>query len=68
METMSTDDPHGDRSPQDRQIIEDAIRLLKELDNTGLDEMTAPWYLHGFNELYLTLRDVLRFIGEDTSH
>lgn len=64
---MSTDDDlQGDRSPQDRQIIEDALRLLKELDNTGLGEMTAAWYLHGFNELYLTLRDVLRFIGEDT--
>ena len=61
------DDPQDDRVPRDREIIENALRLLKELDNTGLNEMTATWYLQGFNELYLTLRDVLRFIGEETS-
>jgi hypothetical protein len=48
----------------DREIVDDALRLITDLDNTRPDEMTALFYMHGFNELNTAVRDLLRIMGE----
>jgi hypothetical protein len=51
----------------DRQIIDDALRLIRDLDNTKLDEMTPLFYMFGFDELYLAVRSLLRIMGEEVA-
>lgn len=48
-----------------RAAIENALTLLKALDNAQPDQTTALFYAHGYWELWMALREVLRSIGED---
>lgn len=48
-----------------RAAIDEALTLLRELDNTRPDQMTPLYYAHGYWELWLALREVLRALGEE---
>lgn len=47
----------------DREIIEEAIRLLAELDDTPLNQMTPLYYQHGFEELRMLVGTLLRILA-----
>ncbi|MET3937123.1 hypothetical protein [Arthrobacter sp. OAP107] len=51
------------RSVRDEDIIADAIQLLHDFDNTPPNAMTPLFYQHGFEELSLAVRDLLRILG-----
>lgn len=61
---MTTSEPPAPRSAN-REAIDAALELLRTLDDTAPTEMTALFYEHGFWELDIALRGVLRAIGED---
>lgn len=50
-----TDEPHDPERPQthgrDQLVIEEAMRLLTEVDNTPLNQTTPLCYQHGFDKL-----------------
>jgi hypothetical protein len=46
-------------------VIEDAVRLLRELDSTPPNQMTPLFYQHGYEELRMMVRDLLRMLGSD---
>jgi len=52
-------------SGSDREVIAEALRLLAELDDTPLTQMTPLFYQHGFEELVMTTRGLLRILGHD---
>ncbi len=43
-----------------RDVMIEALRLLREFDAVRTDEMTPLFYAHGYAELSLALRDILR--------
>lgn len=49
----------------DEEVIAEAVRLLVELDNTRLNQMTPLFYQHGFEELRMITGDLLRVQGHD---
>lgn len=49
----------------DQEVIEDAERLLRELDSTPQNQMTPLFYQHGYEELRLKVRDLLRMLGSN---
>ena len=59
------DEPVGGR-PMDPESaaarIAEIRTLLRDLDDTPHREMTQFYYLHGFNELDLAVRDLLHII------
>lgn len=64
-----TDEPDNPKRPQtygsDQEVIEDVIRLLAELDDTPLNQMTPLYYQHGFEELRMAVGDLLRILGRN---
>lgn len=52
-------------SPSDEALIVEALQMLRELDDTPLDQMDALFYQHGFEELNLMVRALLRMLGRD---
>jgi len=64
-----TDGPDNPDRPQiygsDREVIDEAIRLLAELDDTPLNQMTSLYYQHGFEELRMLVGDLLRILGHN---
>lgn len=61
---MESTDDHA-ASPPDEIVIVEALQLLRELDDTPIDQMNALFYQHGFEELNLTVRALLRMLGRD---
>lgn len=59
----STDDQAA--SPPDETVIAEALQMLRQLDDTPLDQMNALFYQHWFEELNLTVRAMLRMLGRD---
>lgn len=59
----STDDQAA--TPNDETILVEALELLRELDDTPIGQMNALFYQHGFEELNLTVRALLRIMGRD---
>lgn len=49
----------------DEEVISQALELLHDLDNTPLSEMSPLFYQHGFEQLDMTIRDLLRLLGPD---
>ncbi|MDR7081929.1 hypothetical protein J2X01_001214 [Arthrobacter ginsengisoli] len=39
--------------------------MIEELDGTGLHEMTPLFYQHGYEQLRISLRDLLTVLGHD---
>jgi hypothetical protein len=56
---------HGSVYENDQELIQEAVRMLRELDDTPLRQMTPLFYQHGFEELRLLTRDLLRILGSD---
>jgi hypothetical protein len=56
---------HGSVYEHDREVIGEAVRMLCELDHTPLHQMTPLFYQHGYEELRLLTRDLLRILGSD---
>lgn len=64
--TEEPDNPgHRQVYGSDQEIIDEAIRLLAELDDTPLQQMTALYYQHGFEELRMVVGDLLRILGRN---
>ena len=61
-----TGEPDNPKRPQiyesDQEVIEQAIRLLAELDDAPLNQMTPLYYQHGFEELRMLVGDLLRIL------
>lgn len=61
-----TDQPENPDHPQiygrDQEVIEEAIRLLADLDDTPVHQMTPLNYQHGFEELRMLVGDLLRIL------
>lgn len=55
----------GSREGSDEEVIGEALQLLHDLDNTPLSEMTPLFYQHGFEQLNMATRDLLRILGRD---
>jgi hypothetical protein len=53
----------GQDGPQD--IIAGVMRTLQDFDNTPPTAMTPLFYQHGFEELNIAVRDLLRLLGHD---
>jgi hypothetical protein len=64
-----TQEPDDTDRPQvygnDQEIIEDALRLLADLDDTPQDRMTPLYYQHAFEELRMVVGDLLRILGRN---
>jgi hypothetical protein len=61
---MESTDEQAASSPDETVIVE-ALQLLRELDDTPIDQMNALFYQHWFEELNLTVRALLRTLGRD---
>jgi hypothetical protein len=46
-------------------IIASALQILKDFDSTPVSDMTPLFYQHGFEELNMAVRDLLRLLGHD---
>lgn len=62
-DAMDGDSVAAPRSDGREDVVASAIRLLHDLDNTPPSEMTPLFYQHGFEELSLAVRDLLRLLG-----
>ncbi|GAC1502162.1 MAG: hypothetical protein NVS2B15_24670 [Pseudarthrobacter sp.] len=65
---MTQEPDNTNRPPidgNDLEIIEDALRLLADLDDTPLDQMTPIYYQHAFEELRMVVGDLLRILGHN---
>ncbi|MDP9888644.1 hypothetical protein [Pseudarthrobacter enclensis] len=49
----------------DDEVIAEALQLLADFDNTPLLDMTPLFYQHGYEELRMITRDLLRILGHD---
>jgi hypothetical protein len=49
----------------DDEVIAEALQLLADFDNTPLPHMTPLFYQHGYEELRMITRDLLRILGHD---
>ncbi|MDQ0616784.1 hypothetical protein [Arthrobacter globiformis] len=47
------------------EIIASALQILKDFDSTPVSNMTPLFYQHGFEELNMAVRDLLRLLGHD---
>jgi hypothetical protein len=54
---------HGSIYENDQEVIEEAVRMLRELDDTPLHQMTPLFYQHGYEELRLLTLELLRIFG-----
>jgi hypothetical protein len=62
-----SDSAHGESLPghDAEDIIASALQILKGFDSTPLNDMTPLFYQHGFEELNMAVRDLLRLLGHD---
>jgi hypothetical protein len=60
-------DQHADaqRQETDEETIAEIIELLKDLDNTSPNQMSPLFYQHWFEQLNISIRDLLRILGHD---
>lgn len=61
----STNDESGPAREQNIDAIAVAEQLLRDFDNTPQCDMTPLFYQHGFEELNMVVRDLLRHLGHD---
>lgn len=46
----------------DQEVIEEALRMLRELDSAPPHQMTPLFYQHGYEELRMMVDDLLRIL------
>ena len=51
------------RPDRGEDIIASVVQLLNDFDNTPPSDMTPLFYQHGFEELTLAVRSLLRLLG-----
>ena len=64
----SYEEPHpspGSVYETDQEVIEEAVRRLRELDDTPLHQMTPLFYQHGYEELRMMISELLRILGSN---
>ncbi|MDN4643909.1 hypothetical protein [Arthrobacter sp. PsM3] len=61
----ATGDCPGRMPPEVEALILEAVELIQELDDTGLHEMTPLFYQHGYEQLRISLGDLLTVLGHD---
>lgn len=67
---MTGPDATGDRPrrlppPEVKTLILETVEMIQELDDTGRQEMTPLFYQHGYEQLRMSLRDLLTVLGYD---
>lgn len=66
---MTRPDATGDRPgrlpPEVEALILETVEIIHELDDTGLHEMTPLFYQHGYEQLRMSLRELLTVLGHD---
>ena len=55
----------GKLSPEVEAFILETVEMIHELDNTGLHEMTPLFYQHGYEQVKMSLVDLLKVLGHD---
>jgi hypothetical protein len=60
-----TGDWPGRLPPEVEALILETVEMVQELDDTGLHEMTPLFYQHGYEQLRMSLRDLLTVLGHD---
>lgn len=63
----SPEDPTGPAPHEDPEVevVQRALRLLRDFDNVPMTELTPMFYQHGFEELNMAMRDLLNLLGHD---
>lgn len=61
----ATGDWPGRLPPEVQALVLEAVEMIQELDDTGLHEMTPLFYQHGYEQLRMSLRDLLTVLGHD---
>jgi hypothetical protein len=61
----ATGDWPGRLPPEVQALILETVEVFQELDDTGLHEMTPLFYQHGYEQLRISLRDLLTVLGHD---
>ena len=61
----ATGDWPGRLPPEVEALILETVEVIRELDDTGLQEMTPLFYQHGYEQLKTSLRDLLTVLGHD---
>jgi hypothetical protein len=55
----------GRLPPEVEAFVLETVGLIHELDDTGLHEMTPLFYQHGYEQVRMSLRDLLTILGHD---
>ena len=55
----------GRLPPEVEAFILETVEMIHELDDTGLHEMTPFFYQHGYEQVRMSLRDLLTILGHD---
>lgn len=63
--TDATVDWPGRMPPEVEVLILETVEVIQELDDTGLPEMTPLFYQHGYEQLRISLGDLLTVLGHD---
>ena len=61
----ATGDWSGRLPPEVEALILETVEVIQELDDTGLHEMSPLFYQHGYEQLRISLRDLLTVLGHD---
>ena len=57
--------PAGDLPAEDEDTVLEILEMLKALDSTRPDQMTQLFYQHWFEQLNMSIRDLLRILGHE---
>jgi hypothetical protein len=66
MTAEGSEDPHhpsGSVYETGQEVIKETVRMLPELDDTPLHQMTPLFYQHGYEEPRMMVGDLLRLLG-----
>ncbi|GAA1243326.1 hypothetical protein [Oryzihumus leptocrescens] len=55
--------PLGQTGGQAQNVIRDVVTLVRQFDDTPISQMSALFYQHGYEELRLAVRHLLRLLG-----
>lgn len=57
--------PPGDLTAEDEDTVLEILEMLRALDATRPDRMTPLFYQHWFEQLNMSIRDLLRILGRE---
>lgn len=61
----ATGDWPGRLPPEVQALVLETVEMIQKLDDTGLHEMTPLFYQHGYEQLRMSLRDLLTVLDHD---